>query len=140
MSNRYSGWNQEIIDEFRANGGNVSSRGFGKSLVLLHHIGAQSGVERVCPVMGIRTDSDTWLVAASKAGAPENPAWYHNLLAHPDVVIETPDDGTIPVRADSLTGTERENAWARFLTRSRGFARYEERTSRTIPIVALRRR
>ena len=102
MSNRSSDWNQEIIDEFRAHGGNVSSRGFGKSLVLLHHIGARSGVERVCPVMGIRTDPDTWLVAASKAGAPENPAWYHNLLAHPDVVIETPDDGTVPVRARSL--------------------------------------
>lgn len=140
MSNRSSDWNQEIIDEFRAHGGNVSSRGFGKSLVLLHHIGARSGVERVCPVMGIRTDPDTWLVAASKAGAPENPAWYHNLLAHPDVVIETPDDGTVPVRAHSLTGTERENAWARFLARSPGFGRYEERTSRTIPVLALRRR
>lgn len=140
MSNRYSGWNQEIIDEFRANGGDVSSRGFGRSLVLLHHIGARSGVERVCPVMGIRTDPDTWLVAASKAGAPENPAWYHNLLAHPDVEIETPDDGTVPVRADSLTGAEREDAWARFLARSPGFARYGERTSRTIPVVALRRR
>ena len=58
-------WNQNIIDEFRANDGTVTTAGFGRSLVLLHHVGAKSGVERVTPVMGLRQDADTWLVAAS---------------------------------------------------------------------------
>lgn len=140
MSNRFGDWNQQIIDEFRANGGDVSSRGFGRSLVLLHNIGAKSGVERVSPVMAIRDDPDTWLIAASKAGAHENPAWYHNLLAYPDVTIETPEDGIVDVHADRLTGAARDAAWARFIARSPGFHQYEQRTSRTIPVLALRRR
>ena len=140
MTNRYTDWNQQIIDEFRSNGGDVSSRGFGRNLVLLHNVGAKSGVERVSPVMAIRENSDTWLIAASKAGAQENPAWYHNLLAHPDVTIETPDDGTVDVHADALTGPTRDAAWARFLAKSPGFHQYEQRTSRTIPVLALRRR
>lgn len=140
MTNRYTDWNQQIIDEFRANGGDVSSRGFGRSLVLLHNVGAKSGVERISPVMAIRDDADTWLVAASKAGAQENPAWYHNLRAHPDVTIETPDDGTVDVHAETLAGSTRDAAWARFLDRSPGFHQYEQRTSRTIPVLALRRR
>ena len=97
-----SDWNQQIIDEFRANGGDVRTNGFGKGLVLLHHRGAKTGAERVSPVAGIRVDPDTWLAAASKGGAPDNPAWFHNLLAHPDVEIETPDDGIVPVRATQL--------------------------------------
>src|SRR4051794_13463038 len=135
-----SDWNQQIIDEFRANGGDVQTMGFGKGLVLLHHRGARTGTERVSPVAGIRVDADTWLAAASKGGAPENPAWFHNLLAHPDVEIETPDDGTVPVHATQLVGAERDTAWDRFKERSAGFASYEQRTSRTIPVLRLTRR
>jgi deazaflavin-dependent oxidoreductase (nitroreductase family) len=130
-------WNARIIDEFRANGGSVGN--FGRSLVLLHHVGAKSGTDRVSPVMGLR-DGDGWLIAASKAGAPENPAWFHNLIAHPDVEIETPDDGTVAVRADVLHGAERDQAWARFTAASDGFRQYEQRTSRIIPVVRLTRR
>ena len=135
-----SDWNQQIIDEFRANGGDVSTNGFGKGLVLLHHRGARTGTERVSPLAGIRTDPDTWLLAASKGGAPDNPAWFHNLLAHPDVEIETPDDGVVPVRATQLLGAERDAAWVRFTERSEGFRSYEQRTTRTIPVVSLVRR
>ncbi|MEZ0448501.1 nitroreductase/quinone reductase family protein [Cellulomonas sp. ICMP 17802] len=135
-----SDWNQQIIDEFRANGGVVATNGFGKGLVLLHHRGARTGTERVSPVAGIRDGEDAWLVAASKGGAPQNPAWFHNLLAHPDVEIETPDDGSVPVYATQLTGAERDEAWARFTARSPGFRAYEERTSRTIPVLRLARR
>jgi deazaflavin-dependent oxidoreductase (nitroreductase family) len=140
MSGPVSPWNQRVIDEFRANGGQVQTGGFGKNLVLLHHIGAQSGTERVAPVRGIRTDADTWLIAASKGGAPDNPAWYHNLLAHPDVSIETPDDGVVDVRAENLTGDARDAGWARFKEVSPGFGEYEARTRRVIPVLALRRR
>ncbi|MET0297969.1 MAG: nitroreductase/quinone reductase family protein [Microbacterium sp.] len=135
-----SEWNQQIIDEFRAGGGTVETMGFGRSLVLVHHIGAKSGAERIAPVMALRDPDDTWLIAASKAGAPDNPGWYHNLLAHPDTVIETPDDGIVPVRVEELVGDDRDEAWARFKARSDGFRAYEEKTSRTIPVLALRRR
>ena len=139
MTHTVGGWNDQIIAEFRANGGNVSSRGFGRNLVLVHHIGAKSGTERIAPVMGIHTDADTWLIAASKAGAPENPSWYYNLLAHPDVRIEAPDEGIVPVHAEDLTGPDRDAAWARFTARSPGFRQYEQKTTRTIPVLALRR-
>ena len=135
-----SDWNQQIIDEFRANGGDVRTNGFGKGLVLLHHRGAKTGTERVSPVAGIADGDGGWLVAASKGGAPENPAWFHNLLAHPDVEIETPDDGTVPVHATQLVGAERDAAWARFTARSEGFRSYEQRTTRTIPVLRLTRR
>lgn len=132
-------FNQHIVDEFRANRGTVETAGFGRSLVLLHHRGAQSGTERVSPVMGIPSDGG-WFIAASKGGAPENPAWFHNLLVHPDTVIETPDEGEVAVHAVELRGAERDAAWALFTTRSPGFAEYERRTSRTIPVLELRRR
>ena len=135
-----SDWNQRIIDEFRANGGDVRTNGFDKGLVLLHHRGARTGTERVSPVAGIAEGGSAWLVAASKGGAPDNPAWFFNLLAHPDVEIETPDDGTVPVHATQLLGDEREAAWARFTARSEGFRSYEQRTSRTIPVLRLTRR
>jgi deazaflavin-dependent oxidoreductase (nitroreductase family) len=135
-----SDWNQQIIDEFRANGGTVQTGGFGRGLVLLHHRGAKSGAERISPVAGIRTSPDTWLIAASAAGRDKHPAWYHNLLAHPDVSIETPDDGTVEVHAVDLPRPERDAGWALFLQRSEGFRAYEKKTSRLIPVLELRRR
>ncbi|MBR7743982.1 nitroreductase family deazaflavin-dependent oxidoreductase [Phycicoccus sp. BSK3Z-2] len=135
-----SDWNQQIIDEFRANGGTVGTMGFGRALVLLHHVGARSGTERIAPLAHIRDSADRWFVAASKAGAPDNPDWYHNLRAHPEVAIETPDDGTVEVRARVLDGDERDAAWARFEEMSDGFKGYQEKTSRVIPVVALERR
>ena len=134
-----SDWNQNIIDEFRANGGTVQTAGFGRGLVLLHHLGAKTGEERVSPVAAIRTD-DAWLIAASKGGADTNPAWFHNLLAHPDASIETPDDGTVDVHVEQLTGAARDEAWGRFKERSSGFASYEAKTTRVIPVLELRRR
>ncbi len=132
-------FNQRIIDEFRANGGTVESAGFERHLVLLHHVGAKSGAARVSPVRGIPSEGG-WFVAASKGGAPENPAWFHNLLVHPDTVIETPDEGEVAVRAVPLEDAERDAAWQLFLAASPSFAQYEQRTSRTIPVVELRRR
>jgi deazaflavin-dependent oxidoreductase (nitroreductase family) len=135
-----SDWNQQIIDEFRANDGTVQTMGFGRALVLLHHTGARTGTERVSPVAAIRDGDDTWLVAASKGGAPDNPDWFHNLRAHPDVTIETPEARTVEVRARVLEGDERDAAWARFTAMSEGFRSYEQKTSRVIPVVALSRR
>jgi deazaflavin-dependent oxidoreductase (nitroreductase family) len=138
MANSPSSWNDQVIAEFRANNGAVAR--FGRNLVLIHHIGAKTGAERIAPARAIREDPDSWLVAASKGGAPENPAWYHNLVANPDVRIETPDDGTVAVHAEVLHGAERDAAWERFKEASPGFRDYEEKTSRTIPVLVLRRR
>jgi deazaflavin-dependent oxidoreductase (nitroreductase family) len=129
-------WNQQIIDEFRANDGTVETMGFGRGLVLVHHLGARSGEERINPVANIRDPDGSRLIAASAAGADKNPDWYHNLLAHPDVTIETPE-GTEQVHVTDLQGAERDAAWERFKQMSDGFAAYEAKTSRTIPVLKL---
>ncbi|WP_426515570.1 nitroreductase/quinone reductase family protein [Diaminobutyricibacter sp. McL0618] len=136
---RHTNWNEPIIAEFRANDGTVASRGFGRSLVLLHHTGAKSGVERVTPVMKI-ADGDGWLVAASKAGADDHPAWYHNLLAHPDIMVELPGEGEVAVHVEELKGAERDAGWEKFKAASPGFQSYEARTTRLIPVLKLHRR
>lgn len=138
MTNRFSQFNDAIVDEFRSNNGTVAR--FGRDLVLVHHIGAKSGRERIAPVMGLRESPDSWLIAASKAGADDNPAWYANLLAHPDVQIETPDDGLVRVHVTDLAGEQRDAAWDRFTTASPGFRAYQEKTARIIPVLRLTRR
>ncbi|HEU0256688.1 MAG TPA: nitroreductase/quinone reductase family protein [Microbacteriaceae bacterium] len=131
-------WNRSIIEEFRSGGG--TTRIFGRNLVLLHHRGAKTGTERVTPLIARHPDPSTWLLSASANGAPHNPAWYHNLVAHPDdVQIETPDDGTVPVRAEDLSGPAREKAWAQFVSFSDRYTGYQEKTTRTIPVLALHR-
>lgn len=141
QTSQLDSWTRKIIDEFRANNGTVvHTARFGKGLVLIHHIGAKSGIERIAPAMSIHDDKDTWLVSASKAGAPENPAWYHNLVAHPDVTIEVADEGSVPVHVEELHGAERDTAWARFTAMSPGFRQYEQMTRRRIPVLVLRRR
>ncbi|MBO1755595.1 nitroreductase/quinone reductase family protein [Allobranchiibius sp. CTAmp26] len=135
-----SDWNATIIEEFRSNGGTVATNGFGRSLVLVHNVGAKSGVERINPVAAIPQDDGSWLIAASAAGADKNPAWYHNLLARPDVTIEKPDEGggisTVAVTAVD-TGDGRDAAWAQFTAMSDGFKGYEAKTSRVIPVLRL---
>lgn len=133
-------WNEQIVAEFRENDGTVETMGFGRTLVLVHHVGAKSGTERVTPLRAIPVGDHTWLVAASKGGAPDNPDWYYNLLANPDASIETPDAGTIEVRAEALQGDARDAAWKRFTEASDAFAGYEQKTTRTIPVIALTRR
>jgi deazaflavin-dependent oxidoreductase (nitroreductase family) len=137
-----SDWNQQIIDEFRSAGGHVGGQFEGAPLLLLHHVGRRSGTERLSPVMYQDVDG-AWAVFASKAGAPDNPDWYHNLLAHPDVSIEVGDGEhieTIPVHARDLPATERDPVWETQKERYPGFADYERKTSRTIPVVLLERR
>lgn len=130
-----SDFNQRIIDEFRSNDGTTSM--FGRGLVLVHNRGAKSGEEYVAPVAAIKDDGPSWLIAASAAGSDRNPGWYHNLLAHPEVEIETPDDGTVRVVARDLPREERDPAWERFKEMSDGFRGYEEKTDRIIPVLRL---
>ena len=128
-------WNQQIIDEFRANGGRVGGNFEGAPMVLVHHTGAKSGTERVNPMM-YQQVGDAYAVFASAAGADKNPDWYHNLRAHPDTTIEVGTE-TIPVRARDLPREERDPIWEIQKQRYPGFADYEAKTSRVIPVVLL---
>lgn len=131
-------FNQQIIDEFRANGGAVGGGFDGAPLLLLHSKGRRSGQERVNPVV-YQQVGDAWAVFASKAGAPYHPDWYHNLLAQPDTTIEVGSD-TIPVHAREATGAERDTIWEKQKAAMPGFADYEEKAgSRTIPVIILER-
>ncbi len=128
-------WNARIIEEFRANDGKVGGQFEGAPLLLLHTKGAKSGQERVNPVMYQRVGED-YAVFASKAGAPTNPDWFHNLRAHPDATIEVGTE-TLAVRARVAEGDEREQIWTRQKQAYPGFADYEASTSREIPVVVL---
>ena len=128
-------YNASIIEEFRANHGKVGGNFEGAPLLLLHSVGAKSGQERVSPMMYL-ADGDRFLVFASKAGAPDNPDWYHNLKANPDVTIEVGDD-TVDVRAEELPRAERDEAYAKQAALFPGFADYERKTDRVIPVLAL---
>ena len=130
-------FNTQIIQEFRANGGRVGGPFEGAPLLLLHSNGARSGQERVNPVMYL-AEGPRMYVFASKAGAPDNPDWYHNLRAHPDATVEVGED-TFGVRATEVTGPERDEIYARQAALNPGFAEYEAKTSRVIPVVALDR-
>ncbi|KAA9110873.1 nitroreductase/quinone reductase family protein [Microbacterium rhizomatis] len=130
-----SDFNSRIIEEFRAHGGHVTTAGFGDRLVLLHTTGAKTGADRVSPLMGLPTENG-WLVAASKGGAPEEPGWAHNLRVTPRAAVET-GTGTVDAVAEELDGSERDRAWARFLSASPSFSTYEESAGRTIAVFHL---
>jgi deazaflavin-dependent oxidoreductase (nitroreductase family) len=128
-------WNTKIIDEFRANGGKVGGPFEGAPLLLLHTVGAKTGQARVNPMMYL-ADGDNHVVFASKAGAPTNPDWYHNLVANPRASIEV-GDNTINVVAHVADDETRERLWSTQKQRYPGFAEYEAKTDRQIPVVVL---
>jgi len=128
-------WNSQIIEEFRANKGKVGGPFEGAPLLLLHTVGAKTGQHRVNPVM-YRQLPDGYAVFASKAGAPTNPDWYHNLLAHPDVEAEIGTE-TVKLRARVAEGAERGQIWEAHKAANPGFADYEKKTTRQIPVVIL---
>ena len=130
-------FNTRIIEEFRAKGGKLPGPAEGSSLLLLHTRGARSGADRVNPVT-YQPLPDGWAIFAAHAGAAKHPAWYHNLVAHPETIIEIGTE-TIPVRARVATGEEREGIWARQKAFYPRFAKYEEQTTREIPVIVLER-
>jgi deazaflavin-dependent oxidoreductase (nitroreductase family) len=135
MSTSPADFNAKIIDEFRANEGRVSGMFEQMPLLLLHHTGARSGTARVNP-LAYQADDGRYVIFASKAGAPTNPDWYHNLKAHPNVTIEVGAD-TIDVVADEATGEERERLYRTQAERMPMFAEYAQKTDRTIPVMVL---
>jgi deazaflavin-dependent oxidoreductase (nitroreductase family) len=133
-----SDWNDKIIAEFRANEGKVGGNFEGAPLLLLHSTGARTGKERVNPMMYMAV-GDSFAVFASKAGADTNPDWFHNLKANAEARIEVGTE-TLEVRARELDADERAPIWEEQKARYPGFADYEAKTDRVIPVVTLDRR
>jgi deazaflavin-dependent oxidoreductase (nitroreductase family) len=132
-----SDWNAAIIDEFRANEGKVGGPFEGAPMLLLHTTGAKSGSARVNPLV-YQADDDRLVIFGSAAGAPANPDWYHNLVANPEVTVEVGTE-TIPLRARVAEGEEHQRLWTRQKEIMPGFADYEARTTRQIPVIILER-
>jgi deazaflavin-dependent oxidoreductase (nitroreductase family) len=129
-------FNTEIIEQFRADRGTMTSGPFkGAPLLLLGTTGAKSGQPRVNPLAYTR-DGDRYVVIASKGGAPTNPDWYHNVIANPEVTIEVGPD-RFRARADVAEGDERERLYAAQAARMPGFAEYQRKTTREIPVLVL---
>ncbi|HLZ63081.1 MAG TPA: nitroreductase family deazaflavin-dependent oxidoreductase [Ktedonosporobacter sp.] len=130
-------WNNNVIKEFRANKGNVSGAYKGARLLLLNTIGAKSGQPRTTP-LGYMADGDRLIVLASVMGAPHNPAWYHNLVAHPEVTVEVGGE-TFDATAIVAQGAERERLWAKLLGSWPIIADHQAKTTRQIPVIILQR-
>ena len=139
MSNNrsFSNYNQRVIDEFRANGGVVTTHAFRDSLLLLTTTGAKSGRQHTTPVAFTR-DGDRYIIIASKGGAPTHPAWYHNLVAHPEVTVEVGGE-QFQARASVAEGAERKRLYDQMAAKMPGFAEYQRNTARQIPVVVLTR-
>ena len=130
-------FNAQIINEFRANGGKMGGPFGGAPVVLLTSTGAKSGRPHTTPLVYL-ADGDRIVVFASMGGAPTNPAWYYNLRAHPDASIEIGAE-TRPVKAVITSGEERDRLFRRQVSIFPTFGEYEQKTTRTIPVVALER-
>ena len=130
-------WNTQIIQEFRENNGNVGGNFEGAPMVLLNTTGAKTGKSRTNPLVAL-VDDDRVFIFASKAGAPTNPDWYHNIVANPRVTVE---QGTERYEAEAsvVQGAERDRLFGIQKERMPGFADYEAGTDRVIPVIELRR-
>jgi len=133
----HQNWNQKIIDEFRANEGKVGGPFEGAPVLLLTTTGAKSGKRHTAPMM-YRAGDGVLYVFASKAGAPTNPDWYHNLVANPKVTVEVGVD-KFDATAVPLEGSERDEIFAKHAALYPGFAEYQQKTTRVIPVVQLTR-
>jgi deazaflavin-dependent oxidoreductase (nitroreductase family) len=131
-------FNRATIEEFRASGGKVGGPFEGAPVLLLSTIGAKSGEQRTTPVMYL-ADGERMVIFASKAGAPTNPAWYHNLLANATATVEVGTE-TVEVDAVVTAGEERDRLYSRQAGLYPQFAEYAQRTTRQIPVIALERR
>lgn len=132
-------FNEQVIAEFRANEGRVGGPFEGAPMILVHHVGARTGTERVAPLVYFPEDDGAMLIVASKGGAPTNPDWYHNLLANPKIDVEVGTE-TFPVRATELPVDERAVVWRRIVAERPGFGEYEAKAGgRTIPVFRLER-
>jgi deazaflavin-dependent oxidoreductase (nitroreductase family) len=131
-------YNRSVIEEFRASGGKPGGRLEHMPILLLTTIGAKSGQPRVAP-LGYLTDGDRLLIFASDLGAQRHPAWYHNLVAHPEVTVEVGGE-TFQAIASIAEGAEREQLWAKALLSFPFIDDHQAQTTRQIPVILLTRK
>ncbi|MCE7005451.1 nitroreductase family deazaflavin-dependent oxidoreductase [Kibdelosporangium philippinense] len=133
-----SDFNTQIIEEFRANEGKVGGMFEGSAMLILTTTGAKTGRTVSSPLVYL-PDGDRIVIIASNGGADRNPAWYHNIKANPVVTIEVGAD-KYEAKAQVVTDrTERDALFARMVERAPGFADYERKTERLIPVIAVNR-
>ena len=138
MSNSWGDFNRQLIKDLRANGGRASGGPFrGRDVLILTTKGARSGRLRENPLAYSR-DNGHYVVVASRGGSPMNPAWYHNLLANPEVTVEVTGD-KFDARAKVVDGEEYERLYRQHASRMPAFDEYRRRTSRKIPVIVLER-
>lgn len=131
-------FNRQLIEEFRMNRSKGGNQFDGRPLLLLTTIGAKSGQRRINPMLYV-PDNDRLLVIASNLGAPTHPAWYHNLVAHPEVTVEVRNE-IFDATAVVTQGAERERLWTRIVERYPFFTEHQAKITRQIPVIALSRR
>ena len=146
MADPMAEFNKKVIDEFRSNGGNLS-RQFaerlgekllaGAPMIIVTHKGAKSGRIYTSPLVYSK-DGARYVIIASKGGAPDNPSWYHNLVAHPEVTVEVPGE-TYKAHARVATGEERDRLFKAQADVMPAFNDYQQKTNRVIPVVILER-
>jgi deazaflavin-dependent oxidoreductase (nitroreductase family) len=133
-----SDYNAKIIKEFRANQGRVAGPWAGTLLILVHHTGARSGVERITPLGCFSQGDGRFVIVASSGGSANSPAWYHNLKANPRIKVEV-GAKTFPVQADELTGVARAKLWPKLVGEYPTLGEYQAKTARQFPVFMLTR-
>lgn len=133
-----SDYNAEIIQEFRANGGHVGGPWAATPMLLIHHIGAKSGTERVTPLAYSPHPGGRFVIVASNGGSPAHPGWYHNLKANPEIMVEVGGQ-TFPVLAEELDGTAHAELWPKLVAEAPALGEHQGRTTRRIPVFMLTR-
>ena len=131
-----SDYNATIIEEFRATGGHPGGDWAGTPIILINHIGARSGTERVTPVGYLPVGDDRFAVVASNGGSPSHPAWYHNLKAHPVITAEV-GARTLAVVAEELDDSARAELCPKLVARFPTVCTYQATTARRIPVFIL---
>ena len=136
--NDFSDWDRRIIEEFRANGGNVGGQFAGVPLLLLTTTGAKSGEPRTCPLAYLSEGGHIYVFAGNR-GAPTNPSWYHNLLAHPDVTVELGKE-KFEARATVVESAEWDHLGSIQVQKLPGLAELQAKITRKVPVVLLERK
>ena len=131
-------FNDKTIEEFRANEGRVSGLLADTPMILIHHIAARSGIERVTPLAYTPQGDGRYVVVASNGGSPTHPSWYYNLKANPKIEVEVGTD-TFTVLAEELEGTARAKLWPKLVAASPSLGEFETKTTRQIPVFVLTR-
>jgi deazaflavin-dependent oxidoreductase (nitroreductase family) len=131
-------FNSKTIAEFRANGGRVGGALAGTSIMLIHHVGAKSGIERVTPVAWNPHGDGRFAIAASNGGSPTHPSWYHNLKANPRIEVEVGTE-TFTVLAEELEAPAHAELWPKLVAASPSLDEFQAKTTRQIPLLVLTR-